>query len=458
VDVNDQGFFTHPDEIIAEHGDEERTWYDMIHEQRPDDTRLRAFFIENLSGPVLQMLGTKYNIEPFFWSSSLNWIPSRFQEEIKNKVGDHITISLTFLHSMSDLEAIQFVANRSTDSVHEASTLLGSQNIDTQSPLILYSNKRLLVLDLLSVHLIRNINGSTIISFHPTLNIPATTAPFLHERIRFAGQSVYWQSMFQKSQDPTLVLLTFIWHTMYAWDEALDHLYEHICSLESRVISTAEMPITKELHVIRAHHLHYISLLDHYTKHINFIKNTPNPAMDSLSEEDRLKSARLLKRECDNLMNEIERLQNELDTQERRLKNVMDLVFSSVNITDSRYMRDMTTVAVRDSAAMKQISYLTMVFLPASFASAIFGMNVIEINPQGGTALTTLSQYIALTLPLTIATVWIIIAFQSKHIFPEGTSFYKRLGWPILIIDVISRKRLGGRLRDQPLGAEMVEL
>ena len=119
--------------------------------------------------------------------------------------------------------------------------------------LISILDKRLLVLDLLSVHLVRNINGSTIISYHPTLNIPATTAKFLHERIRFAGlskliiilfhslihllgQSVYWQSMFQKSQDPTLVLLTFIWHAMYAWDEALENLYEHICSLVSCAI------------------------------------------------------------------------------------------------------------------------------------------------------------------------------------------------------------------------------
>jgi len=356
------------------------------------------------------------------------------------------------LHSMSNSDAIELVANRSMDSIHDASTLLGSQSIDTHAPLILYSNKRLLVLDLLSVHLVRNINGSTIISYHPTLNIPATTAPFLHERIRFAGQSVYWQSMFQKSQDPTLVLLTFIWHTMYAWDEALENLYEHICSLESRVITTAEMPITRELHVIRAHHLHYISLLDHYTKHINFIKFTPNPAMDSLCEEEREKSARLLKRECDNLLNEIKRLHNELNTQERRLKNVMDLVFSSVNISDSRCMRDMTAIAVRDSAAMKQISYLTMIFLPASFAASVFGMNVVEINPQEGTARTNLSQYVALTLPLTLFTAWIIMAFQSKYFFPKGTSLFKRLAWPIFIIDVISKRRVGGegKFQDQP--------
>ena len=117
---------------------------------------------------------------------------------------------------------------------------------------LLIVDKHLLVLDLLSVHLVRDINGSTIISYHPTLNITTTTARFLYERIRFAGtskliikfhsliqlsgQSVYWQSMFQKSHDPSLVLLTFIWHAMYAWDEALEDLYEHICFLVSRVI------------------------------------------------------------------------------------------------------------------------------------------------------------------------------------------------------------------------------
>ena len=61
---------------------------------------------------------------------------------------------------------------------------------------------------------------------------------FFISLIQPPGQSVYWQSMFQKSQDPTLVLLTFIWHTMYAWDEALENLYEHICSLVSLVLSS----------------------------------------------------------------------------------------------------------------------------------------------------------------------------------------------------------------------------
>lgn len=47
------------------------------------------------------------------------------------------------------------------------------------------------------------------------------------------GQSVYWQSIFQNSPDPTFVLLTYLWHAMYGWDEALEDLYVHICSLVS---------------------------------------------------------------------------------------------------------------------------------------------------------------------------------------------------------------------------------
>ena len=86
------------------------------------------------------------------------------------------------------------------------------------------------------------------------------------------------------------------------------------------------MPLTQELHVIRAHHLHYLSLLNHYTKHVNFIKNVHNHAMDAVDERDRKASKKLLDRECDNILDEIQRLISELRMQERRLKNVIDLV------------------------------------------------------------------------------------------------------------------------------------
>lgn len=97
---------------------------------------------------------------------------------------------------------------------------------------------------------------------------------------------------------------------------------------ENRVITTASMPLTQELHVIRAHHLHYSSLLDDFSKNVNFIKVTRNPGMESpmIPESTRKFSQGLLDRECDTLLAEIKRLSVELAMQERRLRNVMNLV------------------------------------------------------------------------------------------------------------------------------------
>jgi len=86
------------------------------------------------------------------------------------------------------------------------------------------------------------------------------------------------------------------------------------------------MQLTRELHIIRAHHLHYTSLLDDFSKHITFIRDTHNPALERLSDEERHFSRTIIERECVNLLTESERLKAELHMQEHRLKNVMSLV------------------------------------------------------------------------------------------------------------------------------------
>ncbi|KAH6910723.1 hypothetical protein BKA70DRAFT_1271341 [Coprinopsis sp. MPI-PUGE-AT-0042] len=445
VDVSTEGRFTDADHFEV-NPDEERSWKFILGQQQTDQSppisenrRVRALFVENISGPVLQMLGTKYNIEPFFFSSSLNWIPSRFQEEAISKVGDHITITMTFLRSMSPHDAQRLGATspyphsgkKSEDEQlarHQAS--LARQMINIQAPLPLGEHGHLLVLDLLSIHLIRRKSGSVIISFHPDVNRPTTSASFLHRRIQFAGQSVYWQNIFQRSADPTFVLLTYIWHALYSWDEAFERLYSHICDLETQVIDTTQMNLTEELHIIRAHHLHYSSLLEDFRKTVEFIRDTVNPALDDLPESEQEWNRKIMDRETTTILSEISRLEKGRKMQDRRLKNVMNLVFSSVNIQDSKQMAKMTQAAVRDSAAMKQIAYLTMVFLPASFVATAFGMNIKEIVP--GTT-ENLAHYFETALPLTLASVWVIVAFQSKYVFGDDMPFWQRLGWPILM-------------------------
>lgn len=81
--------------------------------------------------------------------------------------------------------------------------------------------------------MIRQKDSSTVISYHPPAEWRGTSAAILHSRFHFAGQSVYWRTIFNQSDDPTFVLLSLLWHALYAWDEALETLYQHISSLAS---------------------------------------------------------------------------------------------------------------------------------------------------------------------------------------------------------------------------------
>lgn len=95
---------------------------------------------------------------------------------------------------------------------------------------------------------------------------------------------------------------------------------------ETRVIRTGELALTEELHIIRAHHLHYSTLLDDLEKHVQFIRDTHNPMMDVMKPVDIKKSKDTMRRECQNLLTEVKRLKTELAMQELRLKNVVSQV------------------------------------------------------------------------------------------------------------------------------------
>jgi hypothetical protein len=146
---------------------------------------------------------------------------------------------------------------------------------------------------------------------------------------------------------------------------------------------------------------------------------------------DREASLETMQRECKNLLDQIERMELACGMLGKRLQNVMNLVFSTVNIEDSKHMRYLTEATVRDSAAMKQISYLTMIFLPASFVASAFGMNVKELSADTSG---TIAHYVETAIPLTLVTIWIIVALRGKHPTDgedeEPMSVWGRLWWP----------------------------
>jgi hypothetical protein len=101
-----------------------------------------------------------------------------------------------------------------------------------------------LVLDTLAIHMVRDIDSSTIISYHPNPECDLTPARGLHARFRLAGEGVYWQNMLKSCADSSCLLTILLWHAVYAWDEALGILYSHICFLVSLLITVNRRSLT----------------------------------------------------------------------------------------------------------------------------------------------------------------------------------------------------------------------
>jgi hypothetical protein len=71
------------------------------------------------------------------------------------------------------------------------------------------------------------------ILYHQEEQWLTTSASQLHRRLLLAGDSVYWNNIFNWSPDPTFVLLATMWYPLYAWDEALQLLAAYITHLVS---------------------------------------------------------------------------------------------------------------------------------------------------------------------------------------------------------------------------------
>lgn len=423
IDVMNNGQFETHELHRVENEDE--LWSKLEKEVR-ENVSVRALFVDNLSESVLKILGTKYNIEPFFFSSSTNWIPSRYREDVRHGEGDHITIILPFIRTTGKKRKPQLSPSLSERKKKDT--------IDVMLPLQLDDGEHVhdLLIDLLAIHMIRSKDSATIISYHPVLH-DRTTAERLHQVMERAGGSVYWNKIFKASEDPTFFFLAILWYALYAWDEAFEVLYNRIKNVEVILNGhdfTAMFDLNYTLHSLQAHLLQYQTLLHDFELSVTFVMESPNPAMEN--SHNKGTTEELMQRECKNLLSEIDRLHKRCSMFINRLKNATDLAFATVNIEDSRQTFKLTRATLRDSAAMKQISYLTMIFLPASFTASVFGMNVREINPG---SLESITRYVWVSFLLTFVTTWIVIAVQPySTIHKPGASLWRRAIWPALYI------------------------
>ncbi|KAG1837319.1 hypothetical protein DFJ58DRAFT_669005 [Suillus subalutaceus] len=432
MDVRNDGSFASSDmggngDTMVVGTEHEDGFWDILQGKRPENIRVRSIFVDSLTSPVLRMLGTKYNIEPFFFTSSINWIPSRYQEAPIHNEGDHITVVLPFVRTLRN----KFRSSQPAPTSPTPLSQSPNAQINTQAPFPM-SNGDMLFIDLLAIHMVRGVKTSTVISYHPDSTWCRTSAKRLHSLMQLVGGSVYWQKIFEKSEDPTFYFIAILWYALYAWDESFELLYKHVSELEAKVLQTNNMELTRDLHILQAHLLQYQSLLHHFEVSVQFVASTHNPAMESSDEEQHKESKDLMERESENLLSEIDRLIKRREMLSNRLKNVMDLAFAIVNIDDSKQTRKLTEATVRDSAAMKLISYLTMVFLPASLLASVFGMNVMQFN-QG--SLQTLDRYVESTISLTAFTIYIVITLQTHSSFHEHNApILRRAIWPVLTL------------------------
>lgn len=97
---------------------------------------------------------------------------------------------------------------------------------------------------------------------------------------------------------------------------------------ESNVLKSNNIALTRELHKLQAHLLYYQQLLRDFRVSVEFVKDTPNPAMSVLESNpsERRASAELLCKEANNLVSEIDRLTGQRQMLSDRLQNVIHLV------------------------------------------------------------------------------------------------------------------------------------
>lgn len=215
---------------------------------------------------------------------------------------------------------------------------------------------------MLAVLLVRVPHQETLVTVHPG-PIPHS-ARTLQDRIFMAGKGIYWGNLMRRTPDPIFVLLLVMWSALYAWDEAMEVLYTHITYLEKRVLGfrLKDVELSPQLHAIRAHLLYYDGLLEEFQKSLDFIGEVGVTGRETEGLEaaaTRKLGQELLKKELRTLGNEVDRLRRQRNMQDSRLSNVMKLVLSILNIKE-------TQTSLQHGESMKQITYLTMIYLPAS--------------------------------------------------------------------------------------------
>ncbi|KAF7372851.1 hypothetical protein MSAN_00491100 [Mycena sanguinolenta] len=337
----------------------------------------KYLFIDRLSKSVLEILGVQYHVDVEYFRACCDLSVSQSMGE------NYIQITLPFLRS---------------------------RVIETRSFSSAWKPSEDLTLDFLGLYLIFGSEESTVVVYHPPVDDKPETGLLEHCQwtIRM-GQEPHWRNILRNTHDEMFLVFPALWWVTYAWADALEALYLYLDHMETKVLESPSVQLTQEFHRIRICLLNYKALLEDFLKTISFVTGLKRPRRVHMEPEVHSQ----LESECSRLGREISRIRDGVEGRNERIKDIMNLVFSHVTI--------------QDSTAMKQISWITMFFLPATFVAGVFGMNVSGL----GADVTTLLNYVEIAIPLTVVTIWILVA-----LLPESQArkpLWERFAWPFLL-------------------------
>ncbi|KAL0946337.1 hypothetical protein HGRIS_012575 [Hohenbuehelia grisea] len=233
------------------------------------------------------------------------------------------------------------------------------------------------------------------------------TSPGLPNCLAMTCDNEYWRSRLLRTRDlRRMMMLPFCWYAVRRWDEASEAV--------SRVVGLLEIQLNvnfaQRLHFIRAHLLHSEPPMDHLKLVLEGLRR-------KCKDQTVLDEVKIL-------LWEYRRLQDRRKLCVERVQNIISLLYSHSSQTAA-------SAAVRDSADMKQLSYLTTLFLPASFMAGVFGINSVNIDPQK-----SLIIYLGCSIPLTVMTIWFFVAIQINHYFGDfkKAGIWWRMFWPLWLV------------------------
>ncbi|KAH8811199.1 hypothetical protein F5884DRAFT_781458 [Xylogone sp. PMI_703] len=169
-------------------------------------------------------------------------------------------------------------------------------------------------------------------------------------------------------------------------DEAVWTIRNHVRTME-KTAPTHSKPNYRRLHDIARHAIHVNETLDLAVKSMTSILTHQADFTTEMIPHQDLKAKRASRDIRQHLLSQehmLESLRYRSNSNKERLTNEIQLTFNNVAQHNSGTLVNISTAAQIEGKAMKTVAFITLVFLPSTFVSAIFSMSFFNYSADSG--------------------------------------------------------------------------